>query len=215
MSLLNTARDRGRIKVWDPFVRTGHWLLVFGFVVAWLTEDDFETLHAWAGYLVGAIVAWRIVWGVAGTRHARFADFVTGPAPVARYARSLLALRPIHYLGHNPLGGWMVVALLCMLALTTWTGLEAYATQGKGPLAGAPGLLAVALADGHAAAGDGLWKEIHEACAEFTLFLVVVHVAGVLVSSVLHRENLVAAMITGYKIAQRTRERDERSADTT
>jgi len=189
------------VKVWDPVVRLGHWLLVAGFTVAWLTEDDLETLHAWAGYLVGAIVAWRVVWGVIGTRHARFTDFVLGPATVRRYAASLFTGAPVHYLGHNPLGGWMVVALLVMLSLTTWTGLEAFALEGKGPLAAGGSLLAAALANGGEHGADSVWGEVHEFCAEFTLFLVFAHVAGVLFSSVVHRENLVAGMITGYKKA--------------
>ena len=197
--LMSTLRADRRVKVWDPLVRIGHWLLLAGFVIAWFTDDDLEVVHAWAGYLVGGVVAWRIVWGVVGTRHARFTDFVFGPATVRRYAVSLFTRHPIRYLGHNPLGGWMVVALLVMLSLTTWTGLEAYAREGKGPLAAGGALLAPALANGENDERDEFWEEVHEACAEFTLILVVLHVAGVLLSSLIHRENLIAGMITGFK----------------
>jgi len=191
------------VKVWDPLVRTGHWLLVAGFFVAWLSEDDLEIVHAWAGYLVGAIVALRLVWGLIGTRHARFTDFVFAPATVVRYVRSVIYRRSIRYLGHNPLGGWMVVALLVMLSLTTWSGLEAYALEGKGPLAAATPIASV-LADGkdryrEEQHSEEFWEELHEFCADLTLVLVILHIAGVLFSSVIHRENLVASMLTGYK----------------
>jgi len=168
-------------------------------------------VHAAAGYAVLALLAFRLPWGFIGPRHARFADFVYGPAATLRYARSLFARRPLHYLGHNPLGGWMVIALLLALAGTCWTGLEAYGAQGHGPLAGAgPALIAPALANGdysggrhkrgpRKAKGDEFWEDVHEALSHLTLFLVLLHVAGALVASALHRENLVKAMITGYK----------------
>ncbi len=192
------------VKVWDPLVRIGHWLLVAGFFIAWLTDDDLETVHAWAGYLVGAIVAWRIVWGLIGTRHARFTDFVFGPKTVLRYARSLFTRHPLHYLGHTPLGGWMVVALLLLLALTTWSGLEAYAVDGKGPLASSSSTITTALANDEDDRrehddGDEFWEEVHEVCADLTILLVVLHIIGVLFSSLIHRENLIKGMITGYK----------------
>jgi len=192
------------IKVWDIAVRVGHWSLVVLFAVAYLTgEIDVETLHAWAGYVILGIVLFRILWGFVGTRHARFTDFVFGWRTTAAYARSLLTLRPRHYLGHNPLGGWMVVALLVTLLLVSWSGLELYATEGKGPLAGGSTVLVgSAQANGKEAredGGDSLWEDVHEGLASFCLMLVVLHIGGVLVSSLLHRENLVRAMITGRK----------------
>lgn len=194
------------IKVWDPVVRVGHWSLVVLFAVAYLTgEIEVETLHAWAGYAILGIVLFRILWGFVGTRHARFSDFVFGWRTTAAYARSLLTLRPRHYLGHNPLGGWMVVALLVTLLLVSWSGLELYATEGKGPLAGGTtALVGSAQANDkndreHEDEDDSLWEELHEMVANFCLLLVVLHIGGVLVSSLLHRENLVRAMMTGRK----------------
>ena len=93
------------VRVWDPLVRIGHWLLAVGFVVAYLTEDDFETLHVWAGYLVGAIVVVRVIWGFVGPRHARFADFAYTPRLVFSYLMALLRGGSKRYLGHSPAGG--------------------------------------------------------------------------------------------------------------
>ena len=195
------------IPVWDIVVRVGHWSLVAFFAIAYLTgEIEAETLHAWAGYAILAIVVLRIVWGLVGTKHARFSDFVFGWRETAAYARSLLALRPKHYLGHNPLGGWMVVALLAVLLLVSWSGLELYAAEGKGPLAEST-LMAVrpVLANGEKESDDReseggeLWEEVHEFLARLSLLLVFMHIGGVLVSSLAHRENLVRAMITGRK----------------
>jgi len=194
------------MKVWDPLVRIFHWSLVVLFVVSYVTGDDESMVHIYSGYGVLGLVAFRIVWGVIGTRYARFSDFVRGPAQVMAYTRALLAGRPLRFLGHNPLGGWMVVLLLVSLALTCWSGLEAYAAEGKGPLAAASvSLIPVAMAhgdeEGHAGKreGDKFWKEIHEFLSNLTLGLVLVHIAGVFVASRMHKENLVKAMITGRK----------------
>jgi cytochrome b len=133
-----------------------------------------------------------VIWGVIGTRHARFSDFVRGPQSVLRYLRGVIRLDAPHYLGHNPAGGAMVLALLVTVALTGLTGMAVYGAQElSGPLApmmsGAP-----------AAVGEAM-EETHELLANLTLVLIVVHVAGVLFSSLLHRENLIRAMITGRK----------------
>jgi len=198
------------IKVWDLGVRVFHWSLVIAYCVAYLSgERETEQLHAAAGYGVLALIAFRLLWGFIGTRHARFADFVYGPAATWRYARSLLGRAPLHYLGHNPLGGWMVLALLLSLTGACWSGLEAYGAQGHGPLAGT-GLVAQALANGDGdprkdkvddgkVDGDEFWEELHELLSHLTLLLVALHVAGVLVANALHGENLVKAMITGVK----------------
>ena len=200
--------DPNEVKVWDIVVRVGHWSLVVLFAAAYLTgEIEVKTLHAWAGYAIIGIVLFRIVWGFVGTRHARFSDFVFGWTETAAYARSLLTPRPKHYLGHNPLGGWMVVALLATVLLVSWTGLELYAAEGKGPLAETQ-LTIVAPAQAHDRDGDGnddhesLWEEAHELFAHLSLLLVLLHVAGVIVASLIHRENLVRAMITGRKRAE-------------
>jgi cytochrome b len=197
-----------RVKVWDVGVRLFHWTLVVLFTVAYLSGDDESTLHVYAGYGVIALIVFRIVWGFVGTRHARFADFIRGPKATMAYAKSLLSGKPVHYLGHNPLGGWMVIALLLSVAATSWSGLEAYAAEGHGPLAGQSShFIPSAFADddeagegrGKEGGGDEFWEEAHEVLANFTVLLVFLHIAGVVVSSVMHRESLVKAMITGYK----------------
>lgn len=199
------------VRVWDPFVRAFHWLLVVTFFVAYFTEDELMTLHAWAGYAVGALILFRIVWGFVGPKHARYSDFLYRPAVVKAYLRDLVAMKSKRYLGHTPPGGVMVVVLLIALAVTVWSGMEALAVdRGEGPLAGLhwsvvlPGA-ALASDDEHEGdehdGGDELWEEVHEAVADLTLALVLIHVCGVLFTSYVHRENLVRSMVTGRKRA--------------
>lgn len=195
------------IRVWDVLVRLFHWSLVLSFTVAYLSGEALERVHAYAGYLILGLLAFRLIWGIVGTRHARFSDFVQPPRKVIDYLKQLAAGRPQHYLGHNPAGGWMVVALLLSLSVTGWSGLELYAAaDGRGPLASSTLELAPIGAaraddwDEHLGVGDGgWWDEIHEVSANLTLLLVLVHIAGVFVAGRLHRENLVKAMITGNK----------------
>lgn len=189
------------IKVWDPLVRIFHWSLVATFFIAWLSGDEWESVHVAAGYIIAGLVAFRLVWGFIGTPHARFTDFVYSPATVITYLKDLAAQRAKRYLGHNPAGGWMVIALLVSLALTTLTGMMAHGT-----ITVAFSLISPALAHGRKGhdededdEGEELFEETHEFFAHLTLLLVAVHVAGVLVSSLLHRENLVRAMVTGRK----------------
>ena len=184
-----------QVKVWDPLVRIFHWALVIAFFTAYFTEDDLLKVHVWAGYTVLALVLWRLLWGVIGTRYARFTDFIYRPALVIEYMKSVVALRAKRYLGHNPAGGAMIIALLVSLLLATFSGLAVYgADQGAGPLAG--------WMAGMSESGEEVWEEIHEFFANLTLILVIAHVAGVAVSSLLHRENLPRAMVTGYKRAE-------------
>lgn len=189
------------IKVWDPLVRIFHWSLVATFFIAWLSGDEWESVHVAAGYIIAGLVAFRLVWGFIGTPHARFTDFVYSPATVITYLKDLAAQRAKRYLGHNPAGGWMVIALLVSLALTTLTGMMAHGT-----ITVAFSLISPALAHGRKGhdededdEGEELFEETHEFFAHLTLLLVAVHVAGVLVSSLMHRENLVRAMVTGRK----------------
>lgn len=198
------------VKVWDIAVRIFHWSLVAAFTTAYLTGEENEFLHVNAGYIVLGLVAFRVVWGFIGTQHARFSDFIYSPAKIFAYARSLAAGTPKHYLGHNPLGGVMVIALLLSLSITCISGMKLYAAEdGKGPLANAtpPSLIAAAYAhEGEDGRHEALnpkeaetWEEIHELFVNLTLGLVILHIAGVVVSSVLHKEKLVKAMITGNK----------------
>lgn len=185
---------QAEVKVWDPLVRVFHWLLVVGFFTAYFTEGEGETLtlHTWAGYVVAGLILVRLVWGFIGTRHARFGDFVTRPAVVKDYLLSVLRMHPRRYLGHNPAGGLMIIALLISLLVTVSSGMGLYAVEEQaGPLAGWLG--------GLGESWEEVFEGLHEFFANFTLFLVVVHVAGVLVESLLHSENLVRAMVTGRK----------------
>ncbi|HET8697541.1 MAG TPA: cytochrome b/b6 domain-containing protein [Gammaproteobacteria bacterium] len=194
-------------------VRIGHWLIVVGFFVAYFTEDDLLTAHVWAGYLVGTVVLVRIVWGFTGPEHARFSNFAYGPGKAVRYLLSLLRGHADRYLGHSPAGAAMVILLLFSLAATVGSGLTVYAyDRGAGPLApllvSAPAVgervnaVTAAIPEARFVpdrAQEKRWEEIHELFANFTLLLVVLHVGGVLLASYVHRENLVRAMVTGFK----------------
>jgi cytochrome b len=185
------AHDAGAstVKVWDPLVRVFHWSLVFFFLLAFITEDDWQELHVLAGYAVSFLVAFRLLWGLVGTRHARFFTFVKSPAVMLRYLKDLLSFKVPHYLGHNPLGAAMVVMLLLCITLVSFSGMVLIAGEGNGPLAGT-----------WLASWSGDWmEEVHEFFANFTLLMVVIHVSGVIFSSLLEGENLVKAMMTGRK----------------
>lgn len=184
------AESSRTIPVWDPAVRLFHWLLAGAFLVAYLTEDDWELLHVNAGYLIGILIALRLLWGFIGTPYARFADFVYSPREVMTYLSDAVRSRAPRYVGHNPAGGAMILALLISLTLTVITGIALYgATDFAGPLAGVwRGELAV-----------DLLEEVHEIGANLTLLLIVLHLGGVLFSSLKHGENLVKSMITGRK----------------
>jgi len=200
--------------VWDPLIRIGHWTLVIAFFTAYLSGDDLFNIHKWAGYVVAAYVLVRIVWGLIGSRHARFTDFVRGPGAVFGYLRGLMTGNVKDYAGHNPAGGAMVIALLFSLLVTTSSGMALYAVEDNaGPLAGivteetfAP--LAAAFGEeeethgGHEeSSAEELLEGVHKAFVYITLALVGLHLAGVVASSLVHKENLARAMVTGRKKA--------------
>ena len=191
----------GTLAVWDPVVRVGHWVLVIAFAVAFIGEGEPLWLHNWAGYAIAATVALRMVWGVVGPGRARFGGFVRRPGEALRYLRDLLTGRARRHLGHSPAGGLMVLVLLLSLAATTVTGMAQLAVEeGQGPLA--PLLVESelsALPMNAALVRDGAIEAVHEFFANFTVGLVVIHLLGVLVASIAHRENLVSAMFTGRK----------------
>lgn len=214
------------VVVWDPLVRIGHWLLVLAFFTAYFTEDDFLSQHVWAGYTVGTYVVLRVLWGIIGTRNARFSSFVRAPATTLGYIGDLVAGRAKRYVGHNPAGAAMVVALLLSLSATVGTGLVLLAVEeDAGPLAGwvnaasssSAGRLAFISAaqadddddddsdddndeyEGDEDAREEFWEELHELFTNLSLLLVGLHIAGVLFSSHVHRENLIKAMFTGRK----------------
>jgi cytochrome b len=166
------------VKVWDPFVRLFHWGLAASFAIAWITADDWDTLHHWAGYAAASLIALRLVWGLIGTQYARFTQFIKSPKATLGYLRDILSGREHRYVGHNPAGAAMIVALLLAMsgcALTGWM----YTT-------------------------DAFWgvdwvEETHEFLANALLALVLLHIGGVVIASLRHHENLIRSMITGRK----------------
>jgi cytochrome b len=171
-------------KIWDLPTRVFHWTLVVCFAGAWLTAESERTqlLHLSLGYCAGALVLWRVVWGVAGSRYALFSDFVRSPAAALRYLRAYLPGSTLEasrrYLGHNPAGGWAVLGLLVLMAAAVGSGWWAYQS-------GAPDV-----------AG-----EAHEVLSHALLILVGLHVLAVVATGYKHQENLVRAMRTGRKRA--------------
>lgn len=166
------------VRVWDRVVRSFHWTLVLSFVAAWLTSHSSENIHHWAGYAAAGLVAMRLVWGVLGTRYARFSQFVRDPATVLRYLSAILSSREARYIGHNPAGGAMVIVLIAAMGSTALTGW----------------LMTTDTYFGVA------WVEAaHSLAAHGLLLLVFLHIGGVVLASLRHRENLVRAMITGRK----------------
>lgn len=173
---MNPAEQK--ILVWDAPVRVFHWLMVLSFAGAYLTADSerWRLVHVSLGYTMGGLVAFRLVWGLVGSRHARFRSFVTGPAALLRYGRSLLDQRPEHFVGHNPAGAVAIVLLLLSSLVIVGSGWAIYNDAGPAWLA-----------------------RLHDVASRFMMLLVVVHVAGVALASSLHGENLVRAMVDGRK----------------
>ena len=166
-----------RILVWDIPTRIFHWILVLCFVVAYLTSESerWQLWHVTAGYIFGALLLFRLFWGVVGSRYARFSQFVRGPRYILAYLRSLLTRSPEHFTGHNPAGALAIVGILGLGLLTVLTGWASFNDYGD-------------------------WiGELHEGIVNVLLLIIGIHIGGVLISSVLHRENLVRAMINGHK----------------
>jgi cytochrome b len=170
---------QSEVRVWDPFVRLFHWGAVAGVAITFLSSDH-KWLHEPVGYAVLGLTVLRVLWGFFGTRHARFSDFVAGPGRVRAYLSSLFRGQAERHLGHNPAGGAMVVVLLILLLVA---GVSGWMTE-TDRWFGVP------------------WVDhLHHRSAHLLILLAGVHVVGVVVSSVLHRENLVRAMLTGRKPA--------------
>lgn len=173
--------EKAQVLVWDAPVRVFHWLMVLSFAGAYLTAESerWRLIHVTLGYSMGGLVAFRIVWGLIGTRYARFSNFVSGFSAVKRYVQSLMAGRPEHHVGHNPAGAVAIVLLLLSSIVIVATGWGVYNDK-----------------------GGKVIEELHELSSNFMLLIVIIHIAGVVVSSWLHRENLIRAMVTGKKIAE-------------
>ena len=172
---------RSPVKVWDPLVRIGHWCLVASVAAAWFTREGYGVWHERIGYAALAIVCIRVVWGFAGPHYARFKEFVRTPAATLDYARRVATASEPRHLGHNPLGGWMIVLLFAVIALVGLSGWL-YTTDQYWGVA---------------------WVgELHETLTHALLVLAALHVGGVALASYRHRENLVAAMLHGRKRAE-------------
>lgn len=167
-----------RILVWDLPTRWFHWLLVLSFAGAWLTAESERTqdLHVMFGYTLLGLIAFRLFWGVAGTRYARFAEFVRAPSLAIRYLKSLVDGRAERYIGHNPAGAMAILLLLLLGVLSGLTGWMAMNESG----------------------GDWM-EEGHELFSNAMLAIVVIHVVGVIAGSLAHHENLAYSMVTGHK----------------
>lgn len=170
-----------RILVWDVPTRVFHWLLVVSFAGAFLTAESerYRDIHVMLGYTLLGLIAFRLLWGFVGSRYALFRSFLFKPGEIAAYVGSMLEAKPAHYLGHNPAGSVAVFALLALGVASGVSGAILFQDIG----------------------GDAL-EDLHEMAAFTMLTVVVLHVVGVLASSLMHRENLVRSMITGFKSAQ-------------
>lgn len=166
------------IRVWDIPTRLFHWSLVASFMTAFLTSESekLRDIHVMAGYTIAGLIGFRLLWGIVGNRYARFSEFVPTQEKLLNYLKSLLTGKPQHFVGHNPAGAVAILLLLAMGLASTVSGWVVYEDMG-----------------GH------FVEELHEGAANFMLLIVGVHVMGVVVSSWLHRENLVKAMWTGNK----------------
>ncbi|TWB32151.1 cytochrome b [Nitrospirillum bahiense] len=177
----DAAVPTGTVRVWDPAIRILHWTIAASSAIAWLSAEEIMPVHEAAGFVILVAVGVRSLWGLVGTPHARFAEFVPGPRGLLSYMGALVKGRAGRYVGHNPAGGAMIVALLASLLLTVATG--------------------IVLDTGGGVLGEDAMEDIHGAAATVTLILVALHIGGVVLSSRLHRENLVRAMVTGRKRA--------------
>jgi cytochrome b len=203
------------VKVWDVFVRFFHWTLVGSIIGMYLTGDSFKDTHINLGYFLICLILARILWGFFGSKHAKFSDFISKPGTIYNYLKGLIKGNPKHYLGHNPAGGLMIIVMLVSLLITAFTGLKTLGSEGRGPFAN-KGISIVRLAyaddDEHSdddstyrdrhhqkKQNDEFWEDIHESMASFMIILVIVHVGGVIISSWIHKENLILGMITGRK----------------
>ena len=166
------------IRVWDPLVRGSRWALAASFAAAWLSSGNPESFHDAVGYAAGALVGLRVVWGFLGPRYARFAQFVRSPGTVIDYLRAIKDGSESRYIGHNPAGGAMIVVLLAAMAATAVSGW---------------------LLTTDAFWGSTVMQHGHSLLAHGVLALVVLHLVGVILASMRHRENLVRAMIVGVK----------------
>lgn len=189
---INSLVSIDKVYIWDPLVRIFHWTLVIAFAIAFVSEDDYLLIHSWCGYTILTLLIIRIFWGFVGTKHAKFSDFIFSKQDIKQFLKDTFSFKAKRYLGHNPAGGAMVILLIFSLLFTACSGLVIFAIEeGQGPLA-------FLLSEVSPFWGD-IIEEVHEFLANFTLFLIGVHVIGVMIESLIHRENLIKSMFTGKK----------------
>lgn len=180
--------NANQVKVWDPFIRIFHWSFALAILLAWVSHEwrgTGRTWHEWFGYGALGLAVLRIGWGFVGTHFARFTEFLHRPGHYVRYLADSFRGREMRYLGHNPLGGLMVVALLLVAIGCGVTGY--YLTDRSSILLGLR---------------HGAQEEVHEVLGNLFVILVPLHILGVIWESVRHKENLTNAMITGRKRAE-------------
>lgn len=169
------STKENKVLVWDPFIRFFHWGLVLSFLLVWVSAEENMIIHEKVGYFMLSLIGLRIIWGFIGAKYARFSNFIYSPNNTLAYLRSLITQSPEHYTGHNPAGGWMVVLLLVGLIASALSGIQV------------------------AESNESIWEEFHEVVANLTMLLVMIHIAGVVVSSFIHHENLLFGMLSGKK----------------
>ncbi len=198
--------NQQQVQIWDLFIRIFHWALAALVLVAFISGDDAGWVHVYSGYSILILISLRLIWGLVGTRYARFTSFVTSPEVALQYLKRMARGDAECYQGHNPAAGWMIMALLAILLVVNGSGYLALSTKGQGVSSqhSSVHLISPAYADDDkehgGSGGDGFFKEIHEGMAGVLLVLIVLHVCGALASSLLHRENLIKAMLDGKKI---------------
>lgn len=185
--------DTDSIKVWDLPVRMFHWLLVLGFVLAYVTaEFHILDVHILIGYGLIVLLVFRVFWGFVGNQYARFKSFLFGPKETMEYMRSLRTGHPAHYYGHNPAGALMVFGLIAILVAIFMSGLVTLATVDyEGPLL----FLANEVSDETAY----FFRHAHDFFVDVALLMIPLHLLGVVSGSIQHKENLVRSMVTGMK----------------
>ena len=197
---------KSKIRVWAPLIRVFHWGLVAAFVVAYLSAEELSKVHEIAGYVVAGLIAFRLIWGLVGSKYARFAQFLRGPADTISYIGDVLRGKERRYLGHNPAGAVMTVALLLTLSATAFTGWLLQEPDRVAMLPDLPQTVSPAYADddddeGYNGGGSEILEEAHEVLANLMLLMIAIHVGGVVLASFRHNENLVRSMVTGDKRA--------------
>ena len=221
-----------RVYVWDKFIRVFHWSLVALFVVSYLTGENEHWLHIYSGYAIAILICLRVVWGVIGSKHAKFKDFIFSPGTIIQYVKDIASGNSKRYIGHNPLGGLMVVVLLITISTIVLSGMKLYAIEeGKGPfsvfsekqvsMSQPAETQSFNKTEEEYEEGDDederhhyrehhdeeseeeeFWEELHELSINFMILLIILHIFGVLMSSRIEGESLVKAMISGYKDKQ-------------